>query len=307
MATKILVYNCLIISPSDVEEERDAITETIEQWNAHIGKTLSAHVEVVKWESHAVPDSSKPPQEAINSQLLINCDFAIAIFWARVGTKTKEYISGSVEEIYTLLEKGIPVLIYFKTSAIPQKMLQDDQYMELMEVKKRFQSEGLLGEFESISDLKNKVILHVSSIVSNTLSFDRDAENSYKTESKPDIRIILSIGMIKFLDKVKEFIAVTVQNHSNIDVFLGNIFIQSKMGTKLVPLKDFITDEFQTKRKLQPGQNFNFNIDPLSIKEKTKDRKFENWKNVAITDDLDRIYESSEDSFHNILIQLINK
>ena len=55
MPRRITKYRCLIISPSDVEEERRTVANAIDGWNAHIGGLLESYVEAVAWEVHALP------------------------------------------------------------------------------------------------------------------------------------------------------------------------------------------------------------------------------------------------------------
>ena len=40
MPKQVIEYCCLLISPGDVAEERDALTELVNNWNAQIGKSL---------------------------------------------------------------------------------------------------------------------------------------------------------------------------------------------------------------------------------------------------------------------------
>jgi hypothetical protein len=42
MARHVIEYRCLLISPGDVEEERGAIVEAIDRWNALVGAALDA-------------------------------------------------------------------------------------------------------------------------------------------------------------------------------------------------------------------------------------------------------------------------
>ena len=100
MPTPIIEYRCLLISPSDVLEERDALTSLVQRWNAQVGTGLNARLELVRWEFHATPDLSDTAQNVINAQLLESCDLGIAVFWSRLGTPTPTYPSGSIEEIY---------------------------------------------------------------------------------------------------------------------------------------------------------------------------------------------------------------
>lgn len=124
MAKDVREYRCLLISPSDVEAERDAVTQLVTAWNAQIGNALRVRIELVKSESHATPDASKPPQDVINERLLDDCDLGIAVFWARMGTPTRKRQRGSLEEVYRLLERRVRVLVYFNNSPIPQDRLK---------------------------------------------------------------------------------------------------------------------------------------------------------------------------------------
>ena len=173
MPRTVREYRCLLISPSDVEAERTALTDLIGRWNAHIGEGLDARVELVPWESHVTPDMSAPAQTVINRQLVDRCEMGIAIFWSRLGTPTAQYASGSVEEIYRLRARGARVLIYFSTQPIPQERLRDDQFARLQAVRTQFESEGLLAAYQSTENLREQVMLHLTSVVVDLLVKDR--------------------------------------------------------------------------------------------------------------------------------------
>jgi len=78
MPKEILEYKCLLISPGDVQKERDALSDSVTRWNAQIGDALGARVELIRWEIHSAPDMSAPPQKVLNSQIVEDCDFAVA-------------------------------------------------------------------------------------------------------------------------------------------------------------------------------------------------------------------------------------
>jgi hypothetical protein len=96
---KIELLQCLIISPGDVAEARTAISNAIAFWNAQVGRGREVRIEPVMWEVHSRPDVGDHPQAIINRQLVDDCNFGLAVFWTRLGSPTKEYASGSVEEI----------------------------------------------------------------------------------------------------------------------------------------------------------------------------------------------------------------
>ncbi|HVX12164.1 MAG TPA: hypothetical protein VHC22_13365 [Pirellulales bacterium] len=122
MPKSLTEYRCLLISPSDVADERDALAATVERWNAQIGAALDTRVNLVRWETHGIPDMSGEPQAVLNDQIVDDCHLGIALFWSRIGTPTSTHASGSIEEIHRLLERGVKVMVYFKSSAIPRRI-----------------------------------------------------------------------------------------------------------------------------------------------------------------------------------------
>src|SRR5205823_4703294 len=98
MAIAKMQFRCLLISPGDVQEERDAISDVFLRWNAHEGQALEVIVELDRWEISTTPASGGRPQEIINQQIVDRSDFGIAIFWSRLGTPTGQFPSGSAEE-----------------------------------------------------------------------------------------------------------------------------------------------------------------------------------------------------------------
>lgn len=174
---QIVEYRCLLISPGDVTEERDALTKLVGDWNAQIGKGLGVRVELVRRESHATPDISGAPQDVINSQLVGYCDLGIAVFWSRLGTPTATHPSGSVEEVYRLIQRGARVMVYFSEHPIPQSALRDDQFAKLQEIRQRFQEQGLLATYSDADHLCRQVQLHLTNVVTALLAKDRDVSS----------------------------------------------------------------------------------------------------------------------------------
>lgn len=310
MPRSVLEYRCLLISPSDVKEERDALAEVVNHWNAQIGDSLGARIELMRWESHTIPDISGPPQGKINEQLLHDCDFAIAVFWYRLGTPTNEYESGSIEEIYKLRESGKRVLVYFSSKAIPQDALKDDQFLKLQEVKNKLQKEGLLGSYSDLANLKEQVQLHITKVISDLLSRDRTDISQFiqqapTTLPKPDIRVKVKGGIVMSpLNTRSDIITIEVQNHSPMTVFIGNIRIKLKDDRSLFVAADAITKEFQKRRELKPGEAFSFNIASETIVEKVD---VEDLVCVTVSDDIERTYESNRTDLQKLLRSILKK
>lgn len=311
MARQVIQYRCLLISPSDVHEERNAVTEVVGKWNAQIGNGLDVRVELVRWESHSTPDLSAPPQQIINRQIVDDCDLGVAVFWSRLGTPTEQYPSGSIEEIYRLLQKGARVLVYFCDRPVPQDRLGDDHFEKLQNVKRQFQDQGLLATYTEISQLQTEVQLHLTNTISQMLAKDRGIHPFVPTSGSitaptPDVRIkvqpalagIQGVGLVSVL-------TITVQNHSPVTVYLGNVFLELRNGNVYLPLGDPFTGEYQKRRELHPGDSYTLNVDPAQLL--TKKLPPKDIACAAVRDAIDRIYRSEKAEFRAALETVIEE
>src|SRR6266852_236273 len=118
MSFKSETYRVLIASPSDLAEERRAATEAVNEWNAPHAAAESVVLLPVKWETHATPQSGVRPQDAINRQLVRDCDILVGMFSTKIGTSTGVAESGTVEEIDQFVSVGKPALLYFSNRPI---------------------------------------------------------------------------------------------------------------------------------------------------------------------------------------------
>ena len=112
------VLNVLIASPSDVASERDAIAQTLYEWNALNSEETGFVLLPVRWESHSAPAMGDRPQGIINNQVVRNCDMLIGAFWTRLGSVTGVEESGTVEEIKFFLKNNRPVMLYYSKAAV---------------------------------------------------------------------------------------------------------------------------------------------------------------------------------------------
>lgn len=161
----IVEYRCLLISPSDVSQEREMVASAVRGWNGRVGLGIGVRIELVAWESHSTPELRDTAQDVLNRQIVDNADFAIAIFWARLGTATRAFPSGSLEEIYRLRGAGKRVLTYFCDRPIPPTLLEGDQFQRLQAERRRLEGLGLVDRYQTADELTAKVALHLSSVI----------------------------------------------------------------------------------------------------------------------------------------------
>src|SRR5436190_8617194 len=303
MGSHVIEFKCLLVSPGDVVAERDALARLAQEWNAQVGRALGCRVELVRWETHVAPQLGESPQAVINREAVDGCDFAIAVFWARLGTPTDEYASGSVEEIERMRQRGAHVLVYFCSRAIPQDFLAaaSDQYVRLQEAKAGFQQAGILGTFSDIAELERKVLLHLTSIATRLLLQERGdtllGAAASGTLPIPDVRVKVTYGFVA-VSPIRSVLVASVENHSPVAVFMGNVYINTRGVDRLVLIRDAITLEHQRRRALQPGEAFSLNFDPSEVLPKYRP---EDLRSAGVVDDIGSKWSSGEDGFKRVL------
>lgn len=148
-------YNVMIVSPSDISKEREIARGVLYRWNEFNSRFHNIVFSVLGYDINAHADSGVHPQESLNHQLLEQADLIIAIFWTKLGSPTKEYSSGSVEEITKHIQQEKKALIYFSNKDVNLQMVDLEQYRDLQEYKKSIQGSAFYKQFSSESEFKN--------------------------------------------------------------------------------------------------------------------------------------------------------
>ncbi|MEY9281675.1 hypothetical protein [Bradyrhizobium yuanmingense] len=165
MSYAATVFHVLIASPSDVPEEREAIAQSLHDWNGLHSFTTKTVLLPVMWESHSAPSMGSRPQEIINKQLVRSCDMLIGAFWTRLGSHTGVEESGTVEEIKWFLKQDKPVMLYFSRAPLDPGRVDTKQLDRLNSFKAEIRGKGLQDDYESVADLKQKLARHLTIVM----------------------------------------------------------------------------------------------------------------------------------------------
>ena len=155
----------MIASPSDVVREREIIREVIHDWNNINSQREEIILQPIGWDTHSSPSMGDRAQAIINEQVLENCDLLVAVFWTRIGSPTGEEISGTVEEIKKHFDSGKPTMIYFSSAPVRPDSVDSKQYEALKEFKDWCQSNGLIENYDSTDDFRQKFYRQLSQTV----------------------------------------------------------------------------------------------------------------------------------------------
>lgn len=157
MSYESTVYRILIASPSDVDEEREVVSRIIQDWNDLNSFNKKIVLLPVRWETHSSPTFGVRPQEAINKQLVDDCDLLVGFFWTKIGTPTGEEIGGTVEEIKRVSKAGKPVMLYFSKRGKDPSLIDLEQLDSLNKFKGEVYKTALVENFNSIVEFRDKL------------------------------------------------------------------------------------------------------------------------------------------------------
>ncbi|MCF8216105.1 MAG: SUMF1/EgtB/PvdO family nonheme iron enzyme [Chlorobium sp.] len=137
--------------------------KVILDWNAR-HQCSPIRLEAVLWERYAASENrgdGEGAQEPINRQLVDSCDFAIGIFWTRIGTPTKLAPGGAVEEVQRILAGKKPVMLYFSNVASRPNEIDTEQKAKLDSFKQQMQRDGLVWEYQERHEFENQLARHL--------------------------------------------------------------------------------------------------------------------------------------------------
>lgn len=189
MPKQTTTLQIFLASPSDVSQEREIVDVVVSELNRTWSTTLDIKYEVLKWESDVSPGFSSEPQAVVNQQISEEYDVFIGIFWGRVGTPTKTYISGSIEEFEIAYKRykltGTPeIMIYFKEAPIIPSKIDPSQIGYLQDFKKKISElGGLYSTFEDNPSLEASLRSHLSAVAKKFLS---KIKNHAAAPAEPD-------------------------------------------------------------------------------------------------------------------------
>ncbi len=201
MPYQATVYNVMIASPSDVENERKLAREAIYEWNNLHSEEKGIVLLPIGWDTHTAPEIGAPPQKIIDKRVLANTDLLVGIFLHRLGTPTLDAQSGTVHEIDSHTEIGKPAMIYFLKEKVDPTKFDKEQYDKLIAFKDSMKTKGLLNECKR-DEFKDQFLKHLTITVN---------KNEYIQTEKLEIEVsnfddFNDTGEIEISNEAKELL-----------------------------------------------------------------------------------------------------
>jgi hypothetical protein len=155
----------LIGGPSDVN--REAIRSAVIRWNELFSEVLGITLEP-RMDTHDVsPALGASAQSIVNNQLVDKADLLIATFWTRGGTPTKTAMSGTLEEIQRLVDRGdgVRVMVYRLRTPVDPSAMDITQLTRMQDIYRSLQSSGYIVDVDSMDQLCERLLKDLTSKV----------------------------------------------------------------------------------------------------------------------------------------------
>ncbi len=243
MSYKAKVLEVLIASPSDVVQERKIIQEIIHSWNSINSKELEVVLLPVMWETHSTPEMGDRPQAIINEQIVTSCDILVGAFWTRIGTHTGIAESGTIEEIQQFIDKKRPTMLYFSSAPVVMDSVDLEQYNKLLIFKKKCLGEGIVEQYSSISEFREKLSNHLTRVVRKYFKNDEDevAEDIYEESKQVEITKEQFRAIV-----TRQLIEWTTERDSHPHNIDGGKAILRNLGNYILELRVLFNDKVST-------------------------------------------------------------
>lgn len=226
------VFRVFIASPGDVKAERDICREVISEWNAIHSMSKGAFLQPVMWEMDAVSDVGSHPQDNINNELLENSDLLIGVFWSRIGSETKEYQSGTIEELTKHVEMKKPAMIFFSNALLPNYNYHLEQRAEVAKFKDEIKTYSTIIPYNGEQEFREVFRKQLyKKLKDKYFKVVQEETNSNKIKDS-------RIPIIELSDEAEELLLAVSKDQS------GCIYrSESNWGTSIgVGQKQFVTD-----------------------------------------------------------------
>ncbi len=182
MPQKITVYDLLISCPLDVVDYIPIIETTINRFNNSYGRLNNIIIRTYHWSKDTYSEIGDHPQVLFNNQVLNNMDIVIGIFWTKFGEPTKDYNSGTEEEIERMISKKKQVFLYFLDFPVPPSQFKQSQFDKLNAFKEKYRDESIYFIISDENTLINKLRENLELYFGSIIKGKRFSESNNKNE-----------------------------------------------------------------------------------------------------------------------------
>lgn len=191
------VLSVFVASPSDVADERNKLEEIIQELNLTWSRELGLRLELVRWETHALPGIGSEPQDVINTSIPDDYDIFIGVMWCKFGTPTAQFGSGTIEEFQRAKKRvetagdDLKLMMYFRDSPpVSMSQINGEELARIQKFRENLGPEGILyWKYKGLDDFEKLLRLHLSKQAQNW-----NIQNKINKKSNDEIKDKPSVG-----------------------------------------------------------------------------------------------------------------
>jgi|JI10StandDraft_1071094.scaffolds.fasta_scaffold594822_1 hypothetical protein len=218
------IFQVMIGCPADAEKDLQIILDCISDWNIANSSPRQAAILPLHWRTNLLPQFGKSSQEVINKTLLAEADVLVVLFWNRIGSATREDISGTVEEIKKHSSTGKPTFIYFSLDISEANWVDAAQLESLKSFKKDIRDISTYIEYNNPEELRRVFTRHLTQLFNQlsdaTVAPERDAQFAPLTPAAIELltsAALSAAGRIAWLRSAQGDIFQTTDAHNDPD------------------------------------------------------------------------------------------
>lgn len=183
MSPKQKKIKVFVASPSDVQRERNLVERVITRLNREVSNALGVVLEVVRWETHTVPNMGRP--QSIVNPLVDQCDIFVGILWHRFGSTPGTsssgvtFSSGTEEEFRQALTRwnlngaqsySLPrIMLYFSSRPVRTSEIDLNQTIKVKAFKQEFfpggRHPGFVRNYNSLQEFEALLHQHLLQVI----------------------------------------------------------------------------------------------------------------------------------------------
>lgn len=209
-------HDVVVVSPTDVAEERDRVELVITELNRTVADQLGCTLRLRRWETDARPGLDPGGSQAqVEKGLQIpDADLVIGIFWKRFGSPVEGAGSGTEKELRLAwsnwLRKGKPeVMLYFcEREFFPSSQADIDQLQAVLAFRSDLPAQQLYWSFGDIDEFERLLREHLIGFV-NSMA---DPRSKSRTTTNQGEAVLALCGRLSDMSRDVSQLSVTAHN-----------------------------------------------------------------------------------------------
>jgi len=247
MPELISKYRVFLASPSDLIEEREAVSEVVAELNLTYGNPNNIVIELLKWETNSAPAISKISVQDIVNKDIPEYDLFIGLLWMKFGTPTKYFGSGTEEEFnlahnkFISDDKSLQILFYFKNSP-PHSLdsINPEQLAKVMTFKNSLGTKNVMfWDFNALDELQKFLRIHIPSRVNDLIknsSISKELSLSENVIEEIQVQEVEEeFGVLDYQEMIQESFEASTEAMNRISSAMG--WIGNEMNKKTAEIE----------------------------------------------------------------------